>query len=213
MAFEKDQREGVQGDDAPKYVTEDTLKQLVGEIVNSAITSRNSAIEKKMESILSKYIPQQAEEEPAVKPGRVANSELMEMKKQLDAMKAEKEAEVGKNRDSQLRNNLREQLTKAGVAPHLIKAAVATLVDADKAVGYTSQSWEEDKDKIVFKNGKEEEDLSVGISRWIKSEEGSSFLAPRGAKGSGDRSYSSGNNVKKETVSDNALVDMLRNSF
>lgn len=210
----KDQREGVQGEDAPQFVTKEDLIQLVSQTVNSAISQRNTAFERKIEALLTaKVAPQEQVDESGVKPGRVPNAELIAMKKQLEDLKAEKQAEVSKNRDSQLRSNLREQLTKAGVAPHLIKAAIATLVDSDKAVSYTSEEFADDKDRIVFRNGKQEEDLNAGISKWIKSEEGSSFLAPRGAQGSGDRSYNSGNKTANQPVSDNALADMLRNAF
>jgi hypothetical protein len=210
----KDQRESVQGEDAPQFVTKEDLIQLVSQTVNSAISSRNTAFEKKIEALLTaKVAPQEQIEDSGVKPGRVPNAELMAMKKQLDDLKAEKQAEVTKNRDSQLRNNLREQLTKAGVAPHLIKAAIATLVDADKSVSYTTLEYADDKDQIVFRDGKQEVELAAGISKWIKSEEGSSFLAPRGAQGSGDRSYNSGNKTAQQPISDNALADMLRNAF
>ena len=188
------------------------VSQSVGQSVNSAITQRLSAFEKKMDLLISKPSNNE-QEEPQVKPGRVPNAELLAMKQQLDAMKAEKEMEVKKRRDSQLRNTLREQLLKNGALPNSVKHAIASLVDGDKLVDYTSDEYADDKDRIVFRNGKQEEDLQAGLNKWLKSEEGSVFLAPRGAQGSGDRSYNSNNKAPRQEITNDAIADLLRNAF
>lgn len=192
-------------DTMPEFVTKEEIIQLISQTVNSAISQRNSSFEKKIEALLTK--PQETTEE--VKPGRVPNAEIAAMKKQLDEMRAEKESEINKRRDTELRTSLRDHLTKAGVAPHLIKAAVATLLVEDKAVGYTSDEYAADKNKVVFKTQNGEEELTSGLAKWIRSEEGSSFLAPRGAQGSGGKSLNNNTLQKDSKPTNDGLVELL----
>ena len=209
------QREGAQGEDTPEFVTKDEMLQLISQTVNSAFTQRSSAFERKIEALLSKVIPQtaQVEQEESVKPGRVPNAEIMSMKKQLDEMKAEKEAEYNKRRETVLRQKLSEQLERAGTPKNLVKAAVALLISENKAVGYTADEYADDKEKVVFRGDSGEEDLSAGLGKWLRSDEGSSFLPPRGAQGSGDKSYNLNKASKQTPISNDALAGMLRNAF
>ncbi len=212
------QPEAVPGTEKPSTFSKEELlseiTQMVSQQMNAAITQRNSAFEKKMEAMISKLVPQTHQEEdvPAPKVAKLPNAEILAMKQQLDAIKAEKDAEVNKRKETELRTNVREHLTKMGVAPHLIKAAIATLVSEDKLVGYTTEEYATDKDRMVFRSKPGplgEEDLSTGLSKWIKSEEGSGFLSPRGAQGSGDRSYSGKLPTSKQPLSNQSLADMI----
>jgi hypothetical protein len=215
MADIKQSIEGQDESNTSHAISRDEIVQLVSQVVNSAISQRNTAFEKKMETMLSKLVPQQAvETEEAIKPGRVPNVELMSMKKQLDAMAAEKQAEISRRRETELKNTVKDQLTKAGVSPKLIKAAMATLISEDKLISYTADEYADNKDRIVFKSPSGEEDLVSGLGKYLKSEEGSSFLSPRGTQGSGDRNYnSSSNKNQKQEVSDDAIVNMITNAF
>jgi len=162
----------------PEYLTKEDFNSAL----NAAITQRLASFEKSLSEKLDKLIPQPKQTEQ-VEDKRPDKQELINMKKQLDQIKQEKEQEVSKRRDTELRNQLKEHLTKAGVAPQYIKPVLSQLLHEDKLVSYS----QEEPDKLIFKSNGFEEDLEKGISKWI-SQEGKHFLAARGTKGSGSRS-------------------------
>jgi len=158
-----------------------TMEQ-VNQAVNAAISNRFKSFEKKFEEFTSKLSNPQQAEEPK-KDEKLSNTELVKLKQQFDALKQERDSEVSKRKDFELRNTVKENLIKAGVSTPMIKAAMALLVDSDKIVGYN------DDEQIVFKTESGDLDLAVGLKNWSKSEEGKAFVAPRGAQGSGERTF------------------------
>ena len=159
-----------------------TMEQ-VNQAVNAAISNRFKSFEKKFEDFTSKLTNPAQAEEPAKKDEKLSNTELLKLKQQFDALKQERDTEVSKRKDSELRNSVKESLLKAGVSTPMIKAAMALLVDSDKVVGYN------DEDQIVFKTESGDLDLVSGLKTWAKSEEGKAFVAPKGAQGSGERTF------------------------
>ena len=170
--------------EAPSSLTMDDVSRLV----NSAISSRMKSFEKKLEEFTSKLTPQQTEEKPAEK---ISNLELVQLKKQLELIQKERDTEVSKRKDFELRNTVKEQLLKNGVNPNMVKAAMAILVDSDKLVSYNEDNeicW---SDKELGKI-----DLSSGLKNWSKTDEGKSFLAPKSLQGTGSTSRGYQNNIK-----------------
>jgi hypothetical protein len=158
-----------------------TIEQ-VNQAINAAISNRFKSFEKKFEEFATKLTPPDKIEEPK-KDEKLSNAEMQALKKQLENIQKERDTEVSNRRNLELRNSVKENLLKAGVSPAMVKAAMAVLVDSDKVVGY------DEADQIVFKSATGDMDLASGLKTWAKSEEGKAFVAPRGAIGSGEKSF------------------------
>ncbi len=174
-----------EGDASEKTVTIEQVNQ----IVNAAITARNRALENKLDSQFAELrnlmSPQTQSEEPTSRVGKVdAKTQMLET--QIKQMQSER----ARRRDSELRSAVKDQLLAAGVAPGAVKALVALHVDAEKSVGYAS----DDSDDIVVKTSDSVYSLQEGLGNWLKSDDAKIYLAPKGATGSGDRSYFKTNN-------------------
>lgn len=183
-------------DDNSDFVTREELIQ----IVNSAISSRTKSWERKMDEFIAKASPS-VESEPKDDPKKPSLNKLQE---QLNKITAERDAEVAKRKDTDLRNMLRDNLTKAGVPAHLMKAAMAVLISEDKVVGYNEDN------QMVFKSAAGEEmELATGLKTFFKSEEGKAFLPPKGATGSGDKAYSPSSSKPSPTMTDTDIADTL----
>ena len=152
-----------------------TVEQ-VNQIVNSAISSRFKSFERKLDEFATNFKPT-TQEEPK------KEDKFSVLQRQMEAIQKERDAEVAKRKDTELRTSIKDALVKSGVSPHMVKAAMSVLVDSDKVVGYN------DDDQIVFKTATGDLDLANGIKTWAKSEEGKVFVAPRGTQGSGERSF------------------------
>lgn len=193
--------------DAPQSVTIEQVNQ----IVHAAITARNRALESKLDSQFAELrnlmAPPQTQEEPTSRVGKVdAKTQMLET--QLKQMQAER----ARRRDSELRNAVKDQLMAAGVNPSTIKALVAMHVDADKSVGYAS----DESDEIVFKTRDSVYSLQEGVGKWLQSDEAKAYLAPKGATGSGDRSYFKTNNTNQSSgkpPSRQSVGNMLANAL
>jgi hypothetical protein len=164
--------------------------------INAAISGRLKSFEKRLEEFSTKIAPQpQQEPQDDKKP---SNAELAALKRQFDALQKERDLEVSRRKDSELRTTIKDQLQKTGVAPHLTKAAMAVLVDSDKLVGYNEDG------ELVFRTSTGDLTVEEGIRSWVKSEEGKSFVQPKGVSGSGERQVKSsalsteGRKVSKE---------------
>lgn len=184
-------------DNKPEYVSREELNQ----IVNSAISSRNKSFEKKFDEFINKFNSNTAEKQET-KP----TSEKEGFVKRIAALEQERDAAISKQRDKDLREQVRDNLTKAGIPPHLQKAAMAILISEDKVVSYDEDGT------MVFKTQNEGNlVLAEGIKSWVKSDEGKNFLPAKGAAGSGDRNYNSSNNKTSQKLTDVGLAEKLLN--
>jgi len=171
--------------DTASSITNVTIEQ-VNQVVNAAISNRFKTFEKKLDEFSTKFQPLPVvQEEPKEKVEKISNLELVKLKQQFDAMQKERDSELSKRKDFELRNNVKETLLKSGVSQNLLKAAMAVLIDSDKLIGYNEE------DQIVFKTESGEVDLLSGLKTWVKTDEGKSFVAPKGSVGSGEKSFSS----------------------
>lgn len=192
--------EKLQDQSAPQsdQVNQETLTiEQVNAQINAAISSRLKSFEKKFDEALSKLTTKPEQQEGAQKEEKVSNSELISLKKQFEALQKERDQEVSKRKDLDLRTSLKDQLQKAGVAPHMLKAATAILVDHDKLVGYNEE------DQLSFRSDTGDLDLVSGVKQWLKSSEGKAFMSPKNISGSGEKSQSNsqalGNKVQQPT--------------
>lgn len=168
---------------------EETVKEpayLTKEDFNIALNGALNARFKTFEEKLSK--PQVKEEKK--EPDKVTSAELIEMR-ELHKKQLEKEKRlILKSRDSHLKNQVKEQLTLAGVPPQFLKAALATVL-SDELVDFADDSDDDDMEpQIVFKTVTGNTSLSFGIkNHWLKTEDSKVFLSASNTKGSGDKNY------------------------
>lgn len=224
MADKVNQHENVQGEEtSTKFSKEELLAevaQMISKQTNAAITQRLNSFENRQDAVLAEIkstlasFSPKSKDEGAEKGKAVKEKdpEFFALQKKVEEMQAKEAKLVEQQRDSALRKSLSEQLTKAGIDPKYMKAAIATLVDSDKAVGYTTDEYASDKDKLVFRSKTEgEQDLITGLRSWVKSDEGKSFVAPKGVQGSGDRSYSAGKKAESGAMSNDEFASVLIN--
>jgi len=183
---------GSQGDDAPKFVTEEQL--------NRAISARLGQFEKKQDKVfgdfgakLEQYFSQQppkdedkqegqqttkVEDHPAFKS---MQRQLEDTKKLTERLSHEKQVERSKARDTTLRQALQEKLAAGGVAGAQLKHALGFLVDAEKRVRFA----DDDSEEILFRDGQDFLPFEDGLRAWMKSDDAKIYLPPRGTNGSG----------------------------
>ena len=174
----------------PGYVTMDQL--------NTFMKSQLGPLQKSLDVLAanSKPVIQKEETEERLT--------LAVLKKQVQSLQDEKQAETKAKQELQLRSTVKDALTRNGVAGNMVKAAMAVLVDADKAVGFGETG------EIVFKGQYGEQDLDTGLKDYFRSEEGKSFLPPKGAAGSNDKRYNGASaGGGKQTLSDEEIVAKL----
>lgn len=189
-------------DENQEFVTKDQLVT----IINSAISARNKGTSKEIADLkaviaqLTESLAQPKAEEarPAAKVEKQDNSEVAAMRKQLEALTKEREAEKAKAKDLQLRSSVKDELTRVGVtSPAAVKGAMAMLL-TDNSVGFN------DDGELVYRVDGEETDLSSGMKAWAKTDDAKLFLPARGVNGSGDRN--SGQKLSKSSEPD--LLDL-----
>lgn len=170
-----------QGDDEPKYITAAEL--------NAAITARFRSFETKQSESLSRIesLLQQRTEPVAVEPEAPKPSKKVEdnpLVQALDNKVKLLEAKNQKARETHLRAKLQEELLAGRVNPLLIKPLLAQF-ELEKTVSYADN----DSDEIVFKTADSVFTLRDGVQTYLSSEDAKPFLSPKGAAGSGDKTY------------------------
>lgn len=114
-------------------------------------------------------------------------NQIRELKSGWDAEKTEREKERQTRLVAEERGILTEALRTAGMPDAMIKAAVALLHGEEKRVGRSEDG------RIVFKTEKgtgaarytDEQDVAVGVTEWLKTDDGKSFIPARPAQGAG----------------------------
>lgn len=188
-----------QGDDAPKYVTEEQL--------NRAISARFNDFSKKLEKAnegLASTLTTKLEELvtgklDALKPAgdgegkgtkgaptespelKSALKRIDDMSRQLETERQEKLAEKANARAKDLRQQVTEALTAAGISGVALKHAVSVLVDGEKRA-----KFDEEGERVLFRSDDDDLPLADGVKRWMKSDDAKIYLPPRGTQGSGD---------------------------
>lgn len=214
---DNNQRENVSGEETPKTFSKDELlaeiAQMISKQSNAAITQRLSSFEAKMDAAFAKMSSPVIEEAPSTSKTKSKDKdpEFLAMQKKIEAMEAKEAKIVAEQRDGNLRKSLSEILAKGGVDQKSMKAALAVLVDSDKVVGYTADEFAQNKDAMIWRSKDGEMDLTKGAADWLRSDEGKTFVAPKGAQGAGDKSYSAAKQPANGAMSDSALASLLTN--
>lgn len=134
----------------------------------------------------------------ATKPKAEPEPEKQTLTKTVQALQAKLEAKENAERELSLQSTLKDLLSAGNVPAHMMKAAIATLVHADKLVAYN------DDGELVFRGKDFDDDVASGVKSWLRSEDGKAFQAPKGVAGTGDRAYrangASNNQAKPDAV-------------
>jgi hypothetical protein len=196
-----DQGNSSQTEQATSGLTAEQLEQItsvVSNIVNKAISSRNKEVEKKFQTTASEIEAKLEQKlstlstpaaatsnEPKIEDNPLYKGMLKkysELQERFEQSEKEKTAERNAARDVRLRQQVADELVKAGVDPSRTRHALALLVDSEKRVKY------DDDGEIIFRDlDNQEIDFSTGIRSWTKSDDAKVFMPARGATGSGDR--------------------------
>jgi hypothetical protein len=197
-----------QGDDAPKYVTEEQLNKAISarfgdfskkieKTLGDVTTSLTSAVTSKFEELSSRITPAPAaDDSKAGKPPSLEDSPVVkglqktiaELKLANEKVAADAQREREQARDVKLRTRVQDELVKSGVDSARARHALALLVDSEKRI-----KWEGDGDDLVFRDQDNTEvDLKTGIAAWTKGDDGKHYLPASGASGSGARAGGNG---------------------
>ena len=191
----KPESEEAIADEAPKPVTLEDVKALL----DKHLKKRDEALVANFNGGLAelKQLFTARQEEAETKPSQAVHDKPVSfedttayrtMKRQLDDMTAKMKADAeehaavaAKATDMQLRAQLTETLTAAGVDAKVVRHAVGFLVDVEKRVRMSEGG------EIVFRDGTDEVTLATGMKSWLRSDDAKFYLAPRGVNGSGDK--------------------------
>jgi hypothetical protein len=134
-----------------------------------------------------------------------ADARIAELERKYADSESKRESETKARARDEERAALSQALRTAGIGDNRLRAAVALLYNEDARVGRN------DGGEIIFKIPKagytDEVTLEDGITGWLTTEEGKTFLPARGAGGSGGtgsphQKRRSGPSTKEERVAD-----------
>lgn len=161
------------------------------------------------EAMISKRVKEELKKfsdaaKPAPEEDKTSVGPMKKMQAELESLRAEREAEKVAKFDSQLRSTVKDALLKNNVPSNMVKFAVAHLVDGDKLIKFN-----EDGELVYADPRFGDFDVEKGIKQFLQSEDGKAFQAPKGAQGSGDRTYRPGAPTKAGA----SLHDLLEDAY
>jgi hypothetical protein len=111
-------------------------------------------------------------------------AQIAALQKQVADETTKREAAEQKSREERVLNSARSALTKAGVPPERVKAAIAVLHNAEGRLRLA----EDGKPGLHFQRTGYDEvvEIEKGLDEWLKTDDGKVFLPPRGVEGTGD---------------------------
>jgi hypothetical protein len=211
-----------QGDDAPKYVTEEQLNRAI----SARLTDFQKKVEKTIEGVkvdpeaIAKLVAESiSASKPADEPkGKSKDSQpdpevnslkkaLADQKKTVEEMQAKLAQERASVRNSKLRQAVQDEMTKHGFSEATrAKHALGHLVDVEKRVRYS----DDESDSIVFRDEDGQDvDLATGIKSWSRSDEAKLYMPPKGVQGSGSNPGGKGSPKDDQP----RLGEVLQNAF
>lgn len=164
--------------------SEQTLTETrINEMISKAIGARLRDLDDRFEKLLEKKIaPSAAPAEKEVTAKQKPDPQLEVMATELKTLKEDR----AKFRDKGLRSSVREELVKNSINPDVVDPLLAYYIDSKKAIGYAS----DDSDEVLVRIGENAFNLKEGIASLIKNDQSMKvFLAPKGAVGTGDSTY------------------------
>lgn len=199
--------------DQPPFTDQqvDSLKSLVSNIVNSAISARDKMADKKraedrdavknefaklLDEKFAAHRPAADDDKDGKGKGRRSKEEDVELtalRKSLEDLRQQNEAtmqraqrERAKNIDASVRNAIFEALNEHGLDTHRAKAAYAAFKLDDKIEAQIDEETE--SVSVLFRDDDGQQvPLRDGVKRWVKTDAAKIYLPPTGAKGSGSR--------------------------
>lgn len=185
--------EAPQGETGPKFVTEEQLNRAItarfGELSKKLEKSFGETFTKALDEKLSSFAPKGNEDEskpasplehPEVKG---VLKQMQELQSRLKASEEREAAAKAKARDTQLRQQVGEALASAGIKDSMrAKHALKFLVDGEKLV-----AWDDESERLVFRDSDGFVDFNTGLKGWLKSEDAKMYLPPPDTSGAGGR--------------------------
>ena len=182
-----------QGDDAPRYVTEEQLNKAItarfGEFTkksNTLLEDKLSGFEKKLVELLPKQpesgTPPDAksiQEHPEFKG---MQKKLADLEERARLAEERTTAEQRRTKDLSLRQNVMEALSGANV-----KDAVRAKHAASFLIREGLAKWSESGDALVFTTEDGEVDFATGFKGWLKSDDAKLYLPSPDAQTSPSR--------------------------
>ena len=179
----------------------------ISKMINSAFTGRFKPLQATLTSLHDRLVQDDNQEQPEQDDKMSNKQKIARLESQLKAMADEKATAVAKERDLSLRQNVKDKLIAAGIAPNMIKAAMSVLIDTDKSIGY------DDDNQIVFRHTSGDMDLDTGLKTWTATEEAKAFKAARKVMGSGDHGYSTSGASSNKQLSEEELGNAFIEAF
>lgn len=197
-------------------LTRDEVSEMINKTVNAAVSTHNKRLMKGIESQITDALAPLAEklnsapaasetsesaEDPAAKQ---LKAQLDAMKAQLESEKNQREMEKGKRLVAEERDVLRSTLLNNGVPADKVELAEAYLYDRHKRV---ARDEEGNIQFLVPEQGYTDKlSMSEGISKFLKTDTGKSFLPPKDAGGSGSRGGGRPSAKEDENAKNDAII-------
>ncbi len=180
MADEKDTEVVVE----TKHLTEDDVNKSINSALNVRLKKSEESLLKQIKDMML------GTKEEKKEPEKVSSSELVEMRELLKKQLDKEKQMIVKSRETHLKNQVKEQLSIAGVPPQFLKAALATVL-SDGLVDFSEDAAEDDVEpQVVFKTKTGPTSLEYGIkNHWLTTDDSKAFLSASNTKGSGDKNY------------------------
>lgn len=172
-----------------KQMNVDEVQDYIVKTVNAAITTHMSRQNKKIESTIAESLASFAEQfKPPVAEEPKQDSELENKMKAMHAQLQEERQRLEEERQQRKimeeRTALQNALSESGVGPTQMSAAMALLYDAEKRVS------RDEAGNLQFampeKGYTDYLSLQEGVSKFLKTDQGKMFQAPRDVNGSGN---------------------------
>jgi hypothetical protein len=183
----------------------ETVNKIVGGHVTKRFDSFETRLDGKFAELVGKISPQK-EDKQAETEERLT---LKSLQKDLEKVRAERDAERQSNKEKTLRASLAEQLTKAGLTPAQQKPVISMFINEKLA-----SLSEEGEAQFVGEYKGEFVPLSKGVETWMKTE-GKDFLPP--PNGANARNLKTQQRttipVATEEEANDALVGLINNHF
>ena len=165
------------------------IEKRVGETVTKQLSEQFGSFTKSFEEKFAAIAPAGKGDKKGAAPAE-GDTAIATMKRQLDELTkgiqdrdAKLQAADARARSITLRQRTADELAKYRIEGPRAKAAMAMLISEEGRVAY-----DDDGETLVFKDDTGTTiTLEEGLKSWAKSESAQIFMAPTGARGSGDR--------------------------
>lgn len=172
--------------DAANKAVASQLKRKLDSAIAKALEPLQTQIAELAESRKTETLPEKGEDGASAEVKKL-QSELEAMRKQVATEKEARETERKQREEGEAKAQIRDLLDKAGVDKRRLRGALAVVRDQISRAEDGSLTYRAER-----KGYTEDLPLADGITEWVGTDEGKSYLAPVDTKGSGTRAPANG---------------------